>query len=83
MFVCNLLRQRLESEAKTERQEIENALDMMPVTKKFLFSVMSVQSCCVTWQSSPVETKSRQREASHNAALYLITDNNQNNVGIL
>ena len=54
MFLCNLLRQRLETEAKAERQEIGNALDLMPVTKKFLFSVMECAEllCNVTIESS-------------------------------
>lgn len=54
MFLCNLLRQRLETEAKAERQEIEDALDVMPMTKKFLFSVMECAEllCNVTIESS-------------------------------
>ena len=54
MFLWNLLRQRLETEAKAERQEIESALDVIPVTKKFLFSVMECAEllCNVTIESS-------------------------------
>ena len=57
MFLCNVPRQRLESEAKTVRQEIETALDMMPVTKKFLFSVMECAEllCNVTIESSGIK----------------------------
>ena len=66
MFLCNLLRQRLESEAKTERQEIENVLDVMPVTKKFLFSVMECAEllCNVTIESSGNKT-APERSISH------------------
>ena len=49
-----LLSERLETEAKADPQEAESALDLMPVTKKFLFSVMECAEllCNVTIESS-------------------------------
>ena len=47
-------RERLEMEAKGQCQQSDNALDLMPVTKKFLFSIMESAEllCNVTIESS-------------------------------
>lgn len=51
--------------------------------RSFCFQSWSVRSCCVMWQSSPVEIKSLLRGVSRTAALYLIMDSNHNSVCLL
>ena len=68
MIVCHLFRERLETEAKSERPEIDNALDVMPVTKKFLFSIMECAEllCNVTIESSGSKV-TPERSISHSS----------------
>ena len=59
-------RERLEIKAKGERQQSDNTLDLMPVTKKFLFSIMESAEllCNVTIESSRSKPTA-ERSVSH------------------
>ena len=50
----SLLRERLDTEARAEPQQAKNGLNVMPVTKKFLFSIMECAEllCNVTIEAS-------------------------------